>query len=366
MKLFRKLESGLNPDIEVGRFLTDRVHFSHSPPLAGWIDYKTERSDVRNLALLQGFVPNQGDAWQFTAAELERYFEAAATRTEDPGLPEKALVELIKEAEPDSIASDMVGAYLHSARLMGERVAELHLAFLSGNGDPDFTPEPFSPMYQRSQYQSMRNLLGRVLRLLNNRLNSIPKEQRRHAQTLLGQRNRLDALFDGFLKRRFDVVRIRIHGDLHLGQMLFTGKDFIIIDFEGEPARPLDERRRKRSPLRDVAGMLRSFDYAAFSEMTHQLQLGVLGNANFATMERWARFWQTWSSWAFLQGYLETSGSAAYLPKSTDELRDLLGALTLEKAVYELGYELDNRPDWVFIPLHSIAQMVGLDLNSEA
>jgi len=218
-------------------------------------------------------------------------------------------------------------------------------------------------MYQRSRYQSMRNLLGQVLRLLNSRLNALPKDQRKCAQTLLNQRNRLDALFDAFLKRRFDVVRTRAHGDLHLGQLLFTGKDFLIIDFEGEPARPLEERRRKRSPLRDVAGMLRSFDYAAFSELTHQVQLGALGNANFETLEPWARFWHTWSSWAFMRGYMETSGSAAYLPKDTDVLRDLLGALVLEKAVYELGYELDNRPDWVFIPLHGISQIVGLGAN---
>jgi maltose alpha-D-glucosyltransferase/alpha-amylase len=365
MKLFRKLEPGLNPDIEVGRFLAELGHFANSPPLAGWIDYKMGRSDVRNLALLQEFVPNQGDAWQFTAAELERYFEVAATRTAGPPLPKKDVVELVKEAEPDPIASDMIGAYLHSAGLMGQRVAELHLAFLTSNGDPDFTPERISPMYQRSRYQSMRNLLGQVLRLLNSRLNALPKDQRKCAQTLLNQRNRLDALFDAFLKRRFDVVRTRAHGDLHLGQMLFTGKDFLIIDFEGEPARPLEERRRKRSPLRDVAGMLRSFDYAAFSELTHQVQLGALGNANFDTLEPWARFWRTWSSWAFMRGYLETSASAAYLPKDPDELRDLLDALVLEKAVYELGYELDNRPDWVFIPLHGIAQMVGLGQNAE-
>jgi trehalose synthase-fused probable maltokinase len=200
---------------------------------------------------------------------------------------------------------------------------------------------------------------------LTSRLDSLPKEQRKLAQTILNQRTRLDAFFDAFLKRPLDVVLTRTHGDLHLGQMLFTGKDFIIIDFEGEPARPLDERRRKRSPLRDVAGMLRSFDYAAFSEMTRQVQLGALGNANFATLEPWARFWETWSSWAFLRGYLETSGAAAYLPKGIDELRDLLSTLVLEKAVYELGYELDNRPDWVFIPLHSISRMFGLVVNPE-
>jgi maltose alpha-D-glucosyltransferase/alpha-amylase len=142
--------------------------------------------------------------------------------------------------------------------------------------------------------------------------------------------------------------------------MLHTGKDFIIIDFEGEPARPLTERRRKRSALRDVGGMLRSFGYAALSEMTNQLQGGALGKADFATMEPWARFWQTWCSWAFLRGYLETANGTAILPKTREELRVLLDAFVLEKAIYELGYELDNRPTWAFIPIRGISQIAGL------
>jgi maltose alpha-D-glucosyltransferase/alpha-amylase len=142
--------------------------------------------------------------------------------------------------------------------------------------------------------------------------------------------------------------------------MLYTGKDFVIIDFEGEPARPLTERRRKRAALRDVSGMLRSFGYAALSEMTTQLQGGALGNADFATMEPWARFWQTWCSWAFLRGYLETANGTGIVPKSPEELQILLDAFVLEKAIYELGYELDNRPNWAFIPIHGISQIAGI------
>jgi maltose alpha-D-glucosyltransferase/alpha-amylase len=271
-------------------------------------------------------------------------------------------------SEPDLIATEMIGTYLDAARLMGQRVAELHLAFLSDSDDPNFAPEAYSALYQRSQYQSMRNLLGRVMRLLNVRINTIPQEQRKVAQTLFNNKASVEELFEAFLKGKFNVVRTRTHGDLHLGQMLYTGKDFFIIDFEGEPARPLVERRRKRSPLRDVAGMLRSFEYAAFAQLTHQLRTGVFGNkVTAASMEPWVRFWQMWTSWAFLRSYRTTSNDASYLPKDRGELRVLLDAFTLEKAVYELGYELDNRPDWVFIPLYGISRLVGLPvINAES
>src|SRR5580704_4332895 len=169
MKLFRKLESGLNPDIEMGRFLTETAHFPHTPPLAGWIDYKVGRGDARNLAILQGFVPNQGDAGQFTLAELQRYFEHAATRTEHPAIPDKHIVELAEQAEPDPLATEMIGAYLDAARMIGRRVGELHLALLVDAKNPDFAPEPYSALYQRSMYQSMRNLQGRVMRQLSGR-----------------------------------------------------------------------------------------------------------------------------------------------------------------------------------------------------
>ena len=155
-------------------------------------------------------------------------------------------------------------------------------------------------------------------------------------------------------------MRQRIHGDLHLGQILYTGKDFVIIDFEGEPARPLSERRRKRAAMRDVGGMLRSFHYAALTSTIEQLKIGALGNFDFAGMEPWANLWRTWSSWAFLKGYLEAGSHSSLIPKSDDELRILIDAFVMDKAIYELGYELNNRPDWLLIPLLSIGQLLGL------
>jgi maltose alpha-D-glucosyltransferase/alpha-amylase len=349
----------MNPDVEIGRFLTTHALFSHVPPLAGWIEYRVGRGESKNIALLQGFVPNQGDAWQFTLGELHRYFESAATKSGPAPAAPKALVELLALTEPDPLAAELMAPYLDSARQMGQRVAELHLALASNSDDPDFAPEPYSALYQRSTYQSMQNLLAQLMRMLNSHHLLIPKELRGEAQNIASRQREITARFEAFLSCRTTVVRMRCHGDLHLGQILHTGKDFVIIDFEGEPARTLSERRLKRSALRDVAGMLRSFSYAALSSMIEQLKIGALGKVDFASMEPWANFWQAWSSWAFLRGYLAAAAHAPFVPKSNDELRILLDAFMLDKAIYELGYELNNRPDWLLIPLRSIAQLLG-------
>jgi len=364
IKLFRRIEAGLNPDLEIGRFLTTHALFSHVPPLAGWIDYSSASGERRNIAVLQGFVPNEGDAWQFTLGELHRFLENAATRSEPAPVIDKTLVELLALTEPNPVAAELIGHYLDAARLMGKRLAELHLALASTADDPDFAPEPYSTLYQRSTFQSMQNLLARVMRMLNNRASIVPKDLRDQAQLVASHQREIAARFDAFLRCRLSVDRMRIHGDLHLGQILYTGRDFAIIDFEGEPARPLSERRLKRAALRDVAGMLRSFHYAALTSTIEQLRTGALGDFNFAGMEPWANFWRTWSSWALLKGYLEAAGHASFIPKNDDELSILLDAFVMDKAIYELGYELNNRPDWLLIPLLSIGQLLGLESNN--
>ncbi len=364
LKLFRRIEAGLNPDLEIGRFLTSHALFSHVPPVAGWIDYRSSSDEHKNLAILQGFVPNEGDAWHFTLGELERFLENAATRSDPPPSTQKSLVEMLALPEADPLAAELIGHYLHAARLMGKRLAELHLALASTADDPEFAPEPYSTLYQRSTFQSMQNLLARVMRMLNSRASIVPKGLRDQAQLITAHQRDIAARFDAFLRCKMSVVRMRIHGDLHLGQMLYTGKDFAIIDFEGEPARPLSERRLKRAALRDVAGMLRSFHYAALTATIEQLKIGALGKFDFVSMKPWTDFWRTWSSWAFLKGYLESAGTASFIPRNNDELRVLLDAFVMDKAIYELGYELNNRPEWLLIPLLSISQLLGLESSS--
>jgi maltose alpha-D-glucosyltransferase/alpha-amylase len=359
LKLFRRVDAGLNPDLEVTRFLTSNALFSHTAPLAGWLEYRAGRSEPDDLAILQGFVPNEGDAWQFSLKELSHYLETAATRPDSAQIVTTNAFDLLPQEEPDPMAVEMLGVYLDAARLLGQRVGELHLALASNESDPEFAPEPYSSFHQRSSYQSMRNLLTQALRTLNSRRAYIPKDVMDLAGTIAQRQGEISARFDAFLRCRPSMVRMRCHGDLHLGQILYTGKDFVIIDFEGEPARPLSDRRRKRPALHDVAGMLRSFHYAALTAAVRELETRTLGEINLQLIEPWVNFWQAWASWAFLRGYLQSAGKAPFVPQNPVELRTILEAFTMEKAVYELGYELNNRPEWLFIPLRGIASLLG-------
>ena len=361
LKLFRRLDEGVNPELEIGRLLTEKTTLTHVPPLAGFIEYRRGRQEPLTLAILQGLVPKEGDAWQYTLDELERYFERVLTdrpEAEEVAVPARSLLDLAEEAPP-RLATDLIGPYLESARLLGERTADLHVALASALDDPSFVPEPMSPFSQRSIYQSMRSLTGQVLQLLRQRMSEIPEELSDEAQQLLGLEETILQRFQSILGGRSTAMLIRCHGDYHLGQVLYTGKDFVIIDFEGEPARPLSERRIKRCALRDVAGMLRSFHYAAYATLfDHRVSVTVRPE-DIAALEPWARFWYRWVSAAFLKAYLAEASQVPFLPQGRDELQVLLDAHLLEKAIYELGYELNNRPDWIGIPLQGILDLVG-------
>ncbi len=361
LKLFRKVDEGQNPDLEIGAFLTDRARFPHIPPVAGALEYRREHEEPMTLAILQGFVPNHGDAWQYTLDALGRFFERVVSRppgVEHPECPTASVVALSDEQVPE-LAGDMIGGYLHSARQLGLRTAEMHRALASVTDDPSFAPESFSAHYQRSLYQSMRNLTGQVFPLLGKRIRTLPEAVRDEAREVLDREPEILKRFRSILDRKITAMRVRVHGDYHLGQVLFTGKDFVIIDFEGEPAHSLSARRIKRSPLRDVAGMLRSFHYAANAPLIGKTGMGLYRTDEAARVEPWAQCWSIWVSVVFLKAYLEASAEASFLPRSRDELSALLQLYLLEKSVYELGYELNNRPDWVKLPLQGITQLLG-------
>jgi len=360
LKLFRRIDEGVNPDLEIGAFLTDKAGFPYIPPVAGALEYRRGRGEPMTLAILQGYVPNEGDAWKYTLDSLNRYFERVLARlpemTELP-LLRGSLLELA-EGEIPPLAHETIGTYLESARLLGQRTADLHVTLASNPDDPNFAPEPFSPFYQRSLYQSMRNLTDQVFELLRRRVRALPEAAREDAQKVLGLEEEILRRLRELTERKVRALRTRIHGDYHLGQVLWTGKDFVIIDFEGEPAHSLSSRRIKRSPLRDVAGMLRSFHYAAYGALHGQASIGVIRAEDLPTWEPWARLWTTWVSSAFLKSYLKVASQGAFLPADREELSLLLEAYLLEKAIYEVGYELNNRPDWVRLPLEGIAQLL--------
>ncbi len=353
LKLFRRLEVGENPDLEMGRFLTEKG-FPNIPPVAGALEYVRGRGAPMTAGIFQGYVPNEGDAWQYTVDNLNGYMEDVLAKqpetNEPPLLLGTSLVDLAGMPPPE-LALEMFGTYLESARLMGRRTADLHLALASEADDPTFAPEPFTPQYQRSMYQSMRSLALQVFRLLSDKERQVPQ-----AIQLLDLEGTVGRRFRRLLETKIDAQRIRVHGDFHLGQILYTGKDFVIIDFEGEPARPLSERRIKRSSLRDVAGMLRSFHYAAYTGLFGRV--GATPQENPAFLEPWILFWYQWVAAAFLRAYMEAASEGPFLPRTRREIEVLLDGLLLEKAIYELRYELNNRPDWVKIPIAGILQLL--------
>jgi maltose alpha-D-glucosyltransferase/alpha-amylase len=315
------------------------------------------RGEPRTVAVLQGFVANEGDAWRYTRDAIADFFDRVLARRtvlgEPPALP-RSLVTLADEGVPKA-AADLVGPYLEAATLLGRRTAELHLALASVPDDPAFAPEPFSTLYQRSIYQSQLTLIHNSLDLLRRRKGALGPRDREMAERLIAGEDELRRRTHAILDVKVTAARTRYHGDYHLGQVLWTGKDFVIIDFEGEPLRPLSERRIKRSPLRDVAGMIRSFQYAALFTLRNG---GRVRPEDMAALEPWARVFAASASAAFLKAYLAAAAPGGFLPRTPEELRLLLEFYVLEKAAYELAYELNNRPGWAGIPLEGMLDLI--------
>ena len=359
LKFFRRLDLGVNPDLDISRFLTAR-HFPHVPGLAGALEYRRKDGETITLALLSAFVPQCKDAWEYTLDTLSRYYDRVLALPDERKEAPVVLGSLVTRAAGEIPAEtlDMIGTYIPSARLLGERTAALHLVLASEKDDPEFTPEPFNPHYVRGLFQSLRNLTRQNFQLLSKRFKNVPEALRPDAQRVLSLEQKILDRFSALYQQRIAALRIRHHGDYHLGQVLYTGKDFLIIDFEGEPARSIGERRLKRSPLRDVAGMIRSFHYAAFAALFKHMERGTLATQNVPSVSSWARFWYEWVSTAFLQAYRQATSTASFLPPTDSGFQALLDAYLLEKAIYELGYELNNRPTWLRIPLQGILELV--------
>jgi maltose alpha-D-glucosyltransferase/alpha-amylase len=363
LKLFRKLEPGFNPDLEIGRYLTEESDFEQIAPVVGSLEYSPASGDNGNqpivLGILQRYIPNEGDAWTYTLDMIEDFLESAlAVRPEiDAGpLSIDVLLDLAEQGVPEE-AHEIVGHYLNDAYLLGQRTAELHLALAAGQ-KPDFKPEASTMLYQRSLYQSMRGLTNNSIQALRKRMPMMSEAVQAEAEQVIELQSTINERFRDIVNARLQARRTRYHGDYHLGQVLYTGRDFVIIDFEGEPARTISERRQKRSPLRDVAGMLRSFHYAAYSALFDQQNRGLI-SPDDPQPERWVRYWYQWTTASFLRAYFETTTGASFLPSDRAEREMLLEIFLLDKAVYELNYELNNRPDWVHIPIRGITDLMS-------
>jgi maltose alpha-D-glucosyltransferase / alpha-amylase len=349
MKMFRRLEPGLNPDIEIGEFLADRG-FPRVPRLVGSLSYVRDGAEPAAVAMLQAYVPNQGDGWQVTIEELARYFD----RT--PGLPaptvshESARAWAFDEGDgpPDAVA-EAIGISLMTADVLGRRTGELHVRL--ADAPPDnaaFAPEPLTVDDLRATIRSMQAHAIEQLDRLAASLERMDDRRREIAQRVLSHRDDLVRELEETARVRDAGARIRCHGDFHLGQVIVTEGDVMVLDFEGEPARPLAARRARSSPLRDVAGMLRSFSYAALTGLGAAT---ATRSEDVGRLEPWADLWETWVSAAYLRAYLAATKGASFLPTRTTDIDTLLQLFMLDKAIYELGYELNNRPEWLHIPL---------------
>ncbi len=363
VKTFRRLEPGVNPELEMGRFLNEHAP-GLVPAVAGSLEYRARRRAATTVAIAHRYVANESDAWTHTVGAASQYLERVPGVTATPeerhvDAPPAAPALDLAGQDPPELLDELLGDFLPSAEVLGARTAELHRALASDPKDRAFAPEPVNALSQRALYQSMRNSARRSMRQLRRALGSLADTEREEAEKVLASE-------DDVLDRLRGVttvasgVRIRHHGDLHLGQVLSTGRDFVIIDFEGEPARPVAERRTRRSPLRDVAGMLRSFHYAAYAGLRDLIARGASPGEEHGrlALRPWAEVWAAWVSAAFLMSYLDGMETTGLLPTPREQLRVCLDAHVLDKALYELGYELGSRPDWVGIPLTGILSIL--------
>jgi len=335
LKGYRRLRPGVNPEYEIGRYLTEVAKFPNCVPVAGVVEHVPTNGPITTVSMVQAYLANQGDGWDYTHEYLVRHLELARD-TVDP------------------LPGDVHGGYLELVRTLGRRTAELHLAFAMRSGDPAFEPEPLAEADVAGQATLLRTEAGRTLDQLQRALERLSGAAAEDARALLGLRGRIEQRIDELGSGAPRSLKTRFHGDYHLAQVLIAKNDVYIIDFEGEPGRSFEERRAKQSPLRDVAGMLRSFGYARASA----LRAVATSDDEAAALAPAAQAWESQARGAFLESYRARAGDVG-LFEALEPGSGLLGLFELQKALYELRYEIDNRPDWVRIPLQGILALVG-------
>ena len=361
LKLFRRLQTGENPDVEIGRFLTEVAHFERIPPFLGEVSMTSSAGERTTVAMLQGLVPNNGDGWNWFLRRLSGFFERISG---EPNPPEVMPPIFQEPALSPGTFIELAGTTMKAAALLGQRTAEMHLALGSSADLPAFAPVATSPEDLEADARQIEMQIRSALEALKARFSTLDDATSDSAALLLSKRGELMERSRSIAHLAAAGKRIRIHGDYHLGQTLRIGDgeasgDFVMLDFEGEPARPLAERRRKQSPLRDVAGMLRSFSYAGFAGLKQYAaeHPDAAEQPDADRLKKWAMAWQNYAAGEFLAAYRETIGANSELLPPSQERQMLLDGYVLEKALYELLYELNNRPGWLQIPIAGILSL---------
>ena len=351
LKFLRRIEEGVNPGVELPRFLAERARFPYAPRSGGSLEYRTDERASRpiTIASVEELVPNEGDGWSYVVDALSRGLEEALGHAGETlrGAVPPGVVSL----GPDDSAPDQFFAHFEWASLLGQRTGELHVALASDRNDPVMAPEPMTPVDRLSLYHGARSLVRQVFRQVRDTQDSLA------VTTVLRRERDIADRLRAMTTARPAALRIRVHGDYHLGQVLWTGKDIVIIDFEGEPVRSLGQRRLKRPAAMDLAGMIRSFHYASRA-VAMRADRDLVGPQGHRELEPWLFLWYRWMSAGFVRAYLEVPGVDALLPRDRRQLATLLDFFLLEKAVSELGYEANTRPDWVDIPARGILDVL--------
>ncbi len=338
LKAYRRLRSGVHPEWEMGRFLTERSPCDAVVPTAGAIELD-RHGETTTLALVQAAVRHQGDGWRYTLDYLQRCIDDATSRAAD-----------------GQVLTVDHSSHLLLVRALAARTAELHRALAVTTGDPAFDPVPFDHAALTQWAERIRTEADATLAALEARLESLPEDARAAARTVLDRRAAIGATLQRNAARKVDALATRLHGDYHLAQVLLARNDFVITDLEGEPARTIEERRRKTTALKDVAGMLRSFDYA---RAVAARQYAGRGPANAAAVEPLLDDWRERVHETFLEAYIEAIGDCAIYPREPGDAARLLALAGIERLLYEIRYELEQRPDWLAVPLHDLEAAVG-------
>ncbi|HUI85209.1 MAG TPA: maltose alpha-D-glucosyltransferase [Candidatus Binatia bacterium] len=362
LKLYRKLEEGVNPGREVPEFLSEHTRFAAIPRALGSLEFRRYDGEMVHetcLGTLSSFLHNATVGWSWSVDQLGLFFEhALAIPEQDPRVRDLKFPNLWVPDDPvPQIVAELLGNYVDSMRVLARRSAEMHAALSSRPDVPDFAPEPFTTFYRHSVYHGMVGQLNRSFELLRSRTRGLSPEAQESAAEVLGREAEIRSQLLLLRDKRMSGSRIRNHGDYQLSNVVYSGSDWVITNFEGDATRPLSERRIKRSALRDVATMLRSFHYVSHAALFGDVP-GIVPRDGHPQLEKWALAWYQWVSVIFLKEYLTASAAAAFLPQQADELKILLAAYMIERALTEIEYELEQRPDWIRIPLHGILEQL--------
>ncbi len=353
LKFYRQVDRSINPDVELTRFLTNEINFSSVPDYLGAIEWQSNKQNTMVLAMMQDLVEYHGNGRTYMFERLINFSERIVARKTHPSYKvENTLTRPLNyDDQPDDMREFIGGSISEGTRLLGVRTGEMHKALASGTGLPDFKPEEFSLHYQRSLFSGLQSLVRVAFQNLVKQVSTLPEEWRPEAYELLSRKNEILATLKKIYAKKIDVTRIRIHGNYQLRRVIFTGKDIAILDFGGDPTRSYSERRIKRSPLRDVAGMIRSLFYAGYEGLILDKKLR---KEDVIKHEPFAEMWIHHATGYFLNAYMETVNGHDFVPDNLTDWDVVLQTYLLEKALYSLNYELNHRPDYVLVPMRFI------------